>query len=286
EEHPGIRLELLEAEADALGARVDLEHLALDLLTHLEQLRRVLDLLGPAHLADVDEALDAGEQLHEGAVVGDAHHLALDLLAGREGFLRQVPRVLLGLLQAQGDALGLGVVLEDLDGHLVADLEQLLRVRDPAPAHVGDVEQAIDAAEVDEGAVLGDVLDGALDDHALGEGLERLGLHLVALALEEHAPREHDVAALLVELDDLELVGLPDQLVQVANRAQVDLRAGEEGLDPAADGDREAALHALADGPFDELVRLAGVRDLIPDLHLVGFFLRQGHEAVVVLAAL
>jgi hypothetical protein len=233
EEHPRIGLELLETEADALGARVDLEHLALDLLADLEELRRVLDLLGPAHLAHVDEALDARLQLHEGAVVGDRHDLAADLLARGVRLFGVVPRIFLGLLEAQGDALGLGVVLEDLDGDLVADLEDLVRVVDAAPRHVRDVEQAVDAAEVDEGAVLGDVLDGALDDHALGEGLEGLLLHLVALALEEDAAREHDVAALLVELDDLELVGLADQLVQVADGAQVHLAAGEERLHAA-----------------------------------------------------
>ena len=111
-------------------------------------------------------------------------------------------------------------------------------------------------------------------------------LQLVALLLEEHAAREHDVAALLVELDDLELVGLADQLVEVADRAQVDLRAGEERLHAAADGDREAALHALADGAFDELVALARGADLVPDLHLVGLLLGEGDQAVVVLAAL
>ena len=95
----------------------------------------------------------------------------------------------------------------------------------------------------------------------------------IALLLEEHAAREHDVAALLVELDDLELVGLADKLVQVANRAEVDLAAGEERLHAAADGDGEAALHALADCPFDELVALARARDLIPDLHLVRLLL-------------
>src|SRR6185295_13642465 len=138
------------------------------------------------------------------------------------------------------------------DLHLVAHLEHFARVVDAAPAHVRDVEQAVDAAEIDERAVLGDVLDGALDGHALLEGFERLGLHLVALLLEKDAPREHDVAALLVELDDLELVGLPDELVQVADGPKIDLRAGQEGLHAAADGDRKAALHSLRDGALDE----------------------------------
>jgi hypothetical protein len=45
------------------------------------------------------------------------------------------------------------------------------RVVDAAPGHVGDVQQAVDAAEVDERAEVGDVLDRAGDDVALLEGL-------------------------------------------------------------------------------------------------------------------
>jgi hypothetical protein len=39
--------------------------------------------------------------------------------------------------------------------------------------HVGDVQQAVDAAQVDERAEVGDVLDRARDDVALLEGLEQ-----------------------------------------------------------------------------------------------------------------
>ena len=98
--------------------------------------------------------------------------------------------------------------------------------------HVGDVQQAVDAAEVDEGAVLGEVLDDALDDLAFLQLLERHLLQLGALLLEEHAARQHDVAALLVELDDLELGALADERVEVAHRAQVDLRAGRNAFTP------------------------------------------------------
>src|SRR5690606_16532455 len=103
---------------------------------------------------------------------------------------------------------------------------------------------------------------------------------------EEHAAREHDVPALLVELDDLEVEGLPEELVEVPNRSEVDLRAREERLHAALDGDRKAALHALRDRPFDQLVALARGADLVPDLELVGLLLREHHEAVLVLLAL
>src|SRR5262249_20130125 len=123
-------------------------------------------------------------------------------------------------------------------------------------------------------------------DLAFLEALERLSLQLGALLLEEDAARQHDVAALLVELDDLELVGLADERVEVAHRAQVDLRPGQERLDAAADRDRQAALHALRDRPLDELVLLARDRDLVPDLQPVGLLLGEDAQAVLVLAGL
>jgi hypothetical protein len=79
------------------------------------------------------------------------------------------------------------------------------------PGQVGDVQQAVDAAEVDECAVVGDVLDDALDDGAFLEVFQQL-LALFAHAGFEHgATRDHHVVALAVELDDLELELLPSK---------------------------------------------------------------------------
>ena len=44
--------------------------------------------------------------------------------------------------------------------------DHLRGMADAAPAHVGDVQQAVDAAQVDERAELGDVLDHALAELA------------------------------------------------------------------------------------------------------------------------
>src|SRR5690606_23535293 len=49
---------------------------------------------------------------------------------------------------------------------------------------------------------------------------------------EEDAAREHDVAALLVELDDLELVGLANQLVEIADGPQSTWDPGRNAFTP------------------------------------------------------
>ena len=87
------------------------------------------------------------------------------------------------LLQAQGDLFLLVVDVQDLHFDLLVDGHHLRGMVDAAPAHVGDVQQAVDAAEVDEGAELGDVLDhalAALADFQLGQ---QLGLLLRPLRL-------------------------------------------------------------------------------------------------------
>ena len=81
---------------------------------------------------------------------------------------------------------------------------------DALPRHVGDVQQAVDAAEVDERAVVGEVLDHALDDRAFLQLVEQLRALGAVFLLDDRAAR-HDVVALLVELDDLELEVLPSR---------------------------------------------------------------------------
>jgi hypothetical protein len=163
---------------------------------------------------------------------------------------------------AERDALGRRVVLEDDDVDLVVDLEQLRRVPDAAPRHVRDVQQAVDAAQIDERAVVGDVLDGAAERLALGERLERGLLLLGVLFFEQRLAREDDVAALLVDLDDAHPELLPLQCVEVADRPHVDLRAREERAH--ADVHREAALDAFDDAADDDLLLGVGLLDLRP----------------------
>ena len=284
EDVPRVALELLHAQRDALALEIDLEDDRLNLVADAHHLRGVLDALGPAHLRDVDHALDALLELDEAAVVRHGDDGTADALTDVVTLVHGLPRILGDLLEAEADPLALGVVAQHLDAHVVADVEHLLGVLVARPAHVADVQQAVDAAQIDERAVVRDVLDDAVDEHARLELAERLALERLALLLEQGAAAEHDVAALLVELDDLEVEALADELLEVAHGAQVDLRRGQERLD--ADVDGQAALDPPGDDTLDELLVLTGLGDLIPDLQAVSLLLADLDEPVVVLCAL
>src|ERR1700736_6201366 len=96
---------------------------------------------------------------------------------------------------------------------------------DAAPRHIGDMQQAIDAAEVDEGAVIGDVLHRAFEDDALFEHFERLLFERGALALEHAAARHHHVSARAIELQNLKTSALPDVSIEITRGTDVNMRA-------------------------------------------------------------
>ena len=162
----------------------------------------MLHALGPGHLADVDQAFDALFQFDECAVVGDADDASADVRADRIAMLGVQPGVGGELLEAERNALLVFVELQHLDLNLVADVDQVAGMGETSPGHVGDVQQAVEAAQIDECAVLGEVLDHAGQHGAFFQMLERLGFLFVLLFFQNLLARDHDVAALLVQLDD------------------------------------------------------------------------------------
>ncbi len=145
---------------------------------------------------------------------------------------------------------------------------------DAAPGHVGDVQQAVDAAEVDEGAVVGDVLDETVDDLALLEAGDDVGALLGARLLEHGAARDDDVAAAAIHLEDLERLRLMHQRADVAHGADVDLAAGKE-RHGAVEIDGEAALDLVEDDARDLLALLEHLLEARPALLAARLVARQ-----------
>src|SRR5438477_478138 len=233
----------------------------------------------------VDQALDSAFYFHECAVVGEVRDLAEKARALRIAAGNANPRILAELLQAKRDAVFLGVELEHLGGDLVADIQHFGRMLHAPPGEIGEVQQAVDAAEVDERAVVGDVLDDALDGGAFLQRGEQL-LALGTRGLLEHRAARHDhVVPLAVELDDLELHLLALVGRGVLHRAQIDQRARQESAN-ALGHDGESALHLAGDDALHLLAVLERFLELEPRRHALRLVARQARGAETVLQCL
>src|SRR5690606_16383330 len=278
---PRVGAALLHAQRDAATLLVDLQDHDLDLVAEGDDLARVDVLVGPVHFGHVHQALDAALELDERSVVGDVRDLAEHAGALRVAAADADPGVVAQLLDAQRNAVALLVELEHLGGDFLTHLQHLGRVTHAAPRHVGDVQQAVDAAQVDERAVVGDVLDHAVDDRAFVQRLEQLGALFALRELHHGAARQHHVVAATVELDDLELESLAFVRGRVLDRARVDQRAGQEGADTVGH-DGEAALDLAGDGAFDDLAGLERFLEVDPGGQALGAVTRQPRFAVAV----
>src|SRR4029077_319423 len=285
EHFPRIAHGLLQSERNAALDRIDFQHLHFDLLRSGDDLAGMHVLLGPRHFGDVDQALDPGLELDEGAVVGDIGDPTLEARADRILGFDALPRIVEQLLHAERDTVGLVVDLDDLDLDLLTDVENLGRMIDASPGDIGDVQQAVDTAEIHERAVVGDVLDRAVDDLALFEILHQL-LALLGTGLFQHgAARNDDVAAPAIHFQDLEGLRIVHQRRHIADRTDVDLRARQEG-DGAVEIDGEAALDLIEDDAGDLFVVLERLLQLTPALLPPRFVAREHRFAERILDAL
>jgi len=281
---PRVGFELFHPERNALVFRIDAEHHGFHFVPHIEHLGRVANLFRPGHFGDVDQPLDPFFDFDEGAVIGQADHAPVDTRADGVLALRAGPGIGHQLLEAEGDPLVIAVEAEHHDLDPVPDLEQLGRMSHAAPAHIGDVKQAVDSAQIHEHAVVGDVLDDSFHDLPVFEVGKRLRLHLLALFLEKGPAGENHIAPLLVIFEDLERECLTDEEFKVADRSQVHLGTGQEGLYP--DVDRQAALHLGHHLAFDDAVLVVNSADIVPDLDLGRLLLGKVDGAVLIVVEL
>src|SRR5262249_31313192 len=125
---------------------------------------------------------------------------------------------------------------------------------------------------------------GASKHAAFLEKLEGFFLTRLLLDLDDGLARQHDVAALLVDRDHLEVEILAAKRLEVLDRLHVDQGSGQERLD--ADVDGEATLDSLDDSAPHGRAGAKSLFDFVPDLHLLGFVFGQNDIAVLVLGAL
>ena len=97
---PRIIFQLLVAEAQTTVLLVDIENYNVDACTYLSELRRMLNLLGPRKVADVDKTVNTFLKLYEYTEVGEVSYLSIVLASYRILHFDCLPWIFLQLLDA------------------------------------------------------------------------------------------------------------------------------------------------------------------------------------------
>src|ERR1035437_6823338 len=238
-------------------------------------------LVRPVHFGDVHQAFNALLDFDKSAVISQIGDLAEQAGALRITTRNANPRIFAELLETERDAVLVLVELEDLGLHFVADGQNFGRMTNTAPGQIGNVQQAIDTAEVDECTVVGDVLDDTLDDAAFLEvGQQRFAL-FTNTGFENGTTGNNDVVALAIELDDLEFVGLAFVRRGVLDRAHIDQRTRKEGAD-AIGHDGQTALDLAGDGTGNQRTFVERGFEEVPRGDALGSFAREAGFAKTV----
>src|ERR1041384_7208253 len=225
---PRICADLLESKAYAATVRIGIQHNRFYILPNRKQFGRVLQALRPGHLGHMHQTLDARLDFDKRAIVGKADYLAADMRALREALRNALPRIRQELLIAERDSLFLAIELEHLDLNRISDLDDIGWRLNAAPTHVDDVQKSVDTAEVDERAIVGDVLDHPLEHHVLFDVGKRLRLLLAGCFFENSLARNDYIAALAVQLDYADFDFLSQEAFEVAHRSDINLRSREK----------------------------------------------------------
>ena len=135
------------------------------------------------------------------------------------------------MLETEGNAFFFAVHFDDHNLNLFTLLEHFGRMRDPAPAHVGDVKETVHTVEIDERTEIGDVLDHALAGLTRLDRFEERATLLSTLFFDQLATGKNDILPLHVDFQNLKVVSLADVLVEVLRRLHINVRSRHKRID-------------------------------------------------------
>ena len=223
----------------------------------------MLGALRPGHFTDVHQAFDPLLQFNKRAVIGHADYSSMDMRADGITMLGIEPGIGRELFEAQRHPLLVPVKLEHFHLNLIANIYQITRMRKPSPRHICNVQQTVNAAQVHERAIVGQILHHPRQNRALLQVFQHLRTLFILLLLQKLLARNDNVAALLVQLHNGNREALPFDAVQVAHRPQFNLRSRQKCARPV-DVNSYAPLGPLHYRRLNGLILAVRLLDLVP----------------------
>ncbi|AAM86333.1 hypothetical [Yersinia pestis KIM10+] len=163
------------------------------------------------------QTFNAFFDFYEATVISQVSHTTSQLSAFWVTFSDSNPWIFAQLFQAKGYTSTFAVEFQNFNSDFVAHIDDFAWVFNTFPSHVSDVQQAINATQVNECTVVSQVLNDTLDFHAFLQVFQQLITLSAVLGFDNCTTRNNDVVAFLIQLDDFELKLFAFQMQSIAN---------------------------------------------------------------------
>ena len=145
---------------------------------------------------------------------------------------------------------------------------------DAAPRNIGDVQQAVNAAQINKSTIIGDVFHDTLDLLAFQQVLHDFIARFGTCLFHNGTTRNDNIAATAIHFQDLERLRCVHQRGDVAHRTNIDLAARQEGRS-AIKVNGKAAFDATEDNTLDTGIGFEVFFQLDPAFFATRFVARQ-----------
>ena len=220
---PRIGFQLLDTQRHFTFFTIQGQNDSFYFVTYLHEVLCGTQVLAPGHFRYVDQAFYARSDFDECTVIGHHDNFAFYFVTYFQVRIQSVPRMRSQLFQTQCDTLLLVVEVKDNHIDLLVKLYHFFRVAHTSPREVGDVNQTVYAAQVDEDAVRGDILNGTLEYLSFFKLADDFFFLLFQFGFDKSLVRNNDILEFLVDFNDLEFHSLSYEYIVVADRFHVDL---------------------------------------------------------------
>jgi len=243
---PRVSFALFQTQGDTTTFFVDIQNHNFHYIANVNNFGRVDVFVGPIHFGNVYQAFNAFFDFNEAAVVGQVGHATSQFGTFRITFSDSYPRIFAQLFQAQGYTGTFAVELQHFNSDFVAHVDDFARMLNAFPGHVSDVQQAVNAAQINECTVVSEVLNDTFNFHAFLQVFQQLIALCAVFGFDNGTTRNNNVVALLIQLDYFKFKLFAFQVQSVTHRTNVYQRTWQERTN-TVQLNSEAALNFAVD---------------------------------------
>ena len=271
---PRIRFELFDTERHFTFFTVKSQDNGFYLIAYFHEVLCTTQVLRPRHFGNVDKTFDTRSYFDECAVVGHYDNFTFHFVTHFQIGIQSIPWMGLQLFQAQRNAFFLIIEIEDNYIEFLIERNYFFGVRYTSPRKVGDVNQSIYAAQIDEYTIGSDILDSSFEYLSFFEFGDNFFLLLFELGFDKSFVRNNHILEFLIDFNNFEFHSFTYEYIVVTDRLNVDLRTGQECFDTEYI-DNHTALRATFDISFDDFVVFKSRVNTVPRAGSASFLVRQ-----------